>query len=300
MGDDAEEGNVADNKDEDDNQKTDEALVVENGENSEPKGDEEQAQDEEKIEQAEEAEETTQIDTSGAEKVTDTGGQSDITAEEKVEIEENFEENIQQKVESTPVSAEDTTVTNNEDNQKEKEDISEKSSPVQEKSETIIEKCDEEKKKKEIENLEVKKYPEADKTKLRSQFQLFSRFGDKSSDGTTIKLSQSDKWFKQAGLFKSRGISTTDTAIVYKKISKGVPRLSFPAWCKYLNEISNSKKMDVNMIKHKLINCGVPGVTDTTKIAKSAAIERLTKDTAKFGHRKSRRVDSSLESKRRN
>ena len=42
----------------------------------------------------------------------------------------------------------------------------------------------------------------------------------KSSDGTTIKLSQSDKWFKQAGLFKSRGITTTDTGIVYKKISK--------------------------------------------------------------------------------
>jgi len=39
-------------------------------------------------------------------------------------------------------------------------------------------------------------------------------------DGTTIKLSQSDKWFKQAGLFKSRGITTTDTGIVYKKISK--------------------------------------------------------------------------------
>ena len=26
---------------------------------------------------------------------------------------------------------------------------------------------------------------------------LFSKFGDKASDGETIKLSQSDKWFKQ-------------------------------------------------------------------------------------------------------
>ena len=43
-----------------------------------------------------------------------------------------------------------------------------------------------------------------------------------------------------------------------------MPRLSFPAWCKFLNEVANSKKMDVNEIKHKLIGCGVPGVADTT------------------------------------
>merc|ERR1711982_130506 len=141
------------------------------------------------------------------------------------------------------------------ENQEEKADKSEK----EEVTENILIKN-------EPETLEIKTYPEADRNQLRCQFQLFSRFGDKSSDGTTIKLSQSDKWFKQAGLFKSRGITTTDTGIVYKKISKGVPRLSFPAWCKYLNEISNSKKMDVNMIKHKLINCGAPGVTDTAKI----------------------------------
>ena len=42
-----------------------------------------------------------------------------------------------------------------------------------------------------------------DKALLKSQFVLFSKFGDKSSDGETIKLSQSDKWFKQVdhGLF---------------------------------------------------------------------------------------------------
>ena len=36
-----------------------------------------------------------------------------------------------------------------------------------------------------------------DKALLKSQFVLFSKFGDKASDGETIKLSQSDKWFKQ-------------------------------------------------------------------------------------------------------
>merc|ERR1712079_970044 len=140
----------------------------------------------------------------------------------------------------------------------------------------------------EAENVES----EPDKAKLRHQFQLFSRFGDKSSDGTTLKLSQSDKWFKQARLIRPKGISTTDTAIVFKKISKGVPRLSFPAWCKYLTEMASAKKMEVNLIKNKLINCGPPGVTDGTKIAKSAAVERLT-GTSKSNRVRRQRVDTA-------
>ena len=46
--------------------------------------------------------------------------------------------------------------------------------------------------------------------------------------------------------------------------SRGAPRLSFPAWCKYLAELAAAKKMEVNIIKIKLINCGPPGVTDGT------------------------------------
>ena len=41
-----------------------------------------------------------------------------------------------------------------------------------------------------------------DKVLLKSQFALFSKFGDKASDGETIKLSQSDKWFKQVKQIK--------------------------------------------------------------------------------------------------
>merc|ERR1712002_229249 len=67
--------------------------------------------------------------------------------------------------------------------------------------------------------------PEPDKAQLKNQFQLFSKFGDKSSDGSTIKLSQSDKWFKQAGIIRPRGISTTDTGIAFRKVSKKAPRL---------------------------------------------------------------------------
>ena len=59
-----------------------------------------------------------------------------------------------------------------------------------------------------------------DRAKLKGQFKLFSKFCDKSADGSTIKLSQSDKWFKQAGVIQPKGVSTTDTGIAFRKVSK--------------------------------------------------------------------------------
>ena len=60
----------------------------------------------------------------------------------------------------------------------------------------------------------------SDPALLKSQFVLFSKFGDKTADGKTIKLSQSDKWFKQAGVIQAKGVSTTDTGIAFRKVSK--------------------------------------------------------------------------------
>merc|ERR1719318_1881923 len=115
---------------------------------------------------------------------------------------------------------------------------------------------------------------EPDKALLRNQFSLFSKFGDKSSDGSTVKLSQSDKWFKQAGVIKPKGISSTDTSIAFRKISKKAPKLNFVDWCKFVDEVAKAKKMNINTIQFKLIECGEPGNTGT-KIAKSAALKRL-------------------------
>ena len=55
---------------------------------------------------------------------------------------------------------------------------------------------------------------------LKEKFELFSKFGDKTADGKSIKLSQSDKWFKQAGVIQTKGVSTTDTGIAFRKIAK--------------------------------------------------------------------------------
>jgi len=127
---------------------------------------------------------------------------------------------------------------------------------------------------------------------LKSQFVLFSKFGDKTADGKTIKLSQSDKWFKQAGVIQAKGVSTTDTGIAFRKVSKKSPKLSFVEWNKYLDEIATAKKLDVKQMKTRLVDCGEPGFTGGTKVAKSAAVDRLT-DTSKYGGAHRERFDSS-------
>eukprot|EP00092_Neocalanus_flemingeri_P060908 GFUD01073129.1.p1 GENE.GFUD01073129.1~~GFUD01073129.1.p1 ORF type:complete len:281 (+),score=92.02 GFUD01073129.1:79-921(+) len=139
---------------------------------------------------------------------------------------------------------------------------------------------------------EVKSMPKPDKALLKSQFKLFSKHGDKSADGSTIKLNQSDKWFKQAGVIKQKGITNTDTSIAFRKVAKKAIRISFVDWNKYLDEIATTKKMDVNTIKTKLVECGEPGFTGGTKVAKSAAVDRLT-DTSKYGGAHKERFDSS-------
>ena len=62
--------------------------------------------------------------------------------------------------------------------------------------------------------------PEVDKAALKEQFESFGKFGDKAADGRTIKLSQSDKWFKQAKVIDGKSITTGDTGIAFLKISK--------------------------------------------------------------------------------
>ena len=62
--------------------------------------------------------------------------------------------------------------------------------------------------------------PKVDRAALKDQFEAFAKFGDKAADGKTIKLSQSDKWFKQAKVIDGKKVTTTDTGIAFRKISK--------------------------------------------------------------------------------
>jgi hypothetical protein len=60
-----------------------------------------------------------------------------------------------------------------------------------------------------------KKYPSRDTVPLSATNTLFQ-----TADGNSIKLSQSDKWFKQAGIIGGKTLSTTDTGIAFRKVAK--------------------------------------------------------------------------------
>jgi len=55
---------------------------------------------------------------------------------------------------------------------------------------------------------------------LKEQFTAFSKFGDATSDGKQITLSNADKWMKQAHVIDGKKITTTDTSITFKKLFK--------------------------------------------------------------------------------
>ena len=55
---------------------------------------------------------------------------------------------------------------------------------------------------------------------LKDQFTAFSKFGDATSDGKQITLSNCDKWMKQAHVIDGKKITTTDTSIAFKKLFK--------------------------------------------------------------------------------
>ena len=57
---------------------------------------------------------------------------------------------------------------------------------------------------------------------LRDLFVHFSRYGDPHGSGQHITLTQSDKWMKQAGVIDNWNVTSTDTAIAFRKISRYV------------------------------------------------------------------------------
>ena len=76
---------------------------------------------------------------------------------------------------------------------------------------------------------------------LHHQFLLFARFGETCSDGSQITLTQSDKWLRQAKVIDGWNVTTTDTAIAFRKISRGSLDLSFSSWLQFLQELGRRK-----------------------------------------------------------
>ena len=83
-----------------------------------------------------------------------------------------------------------------------------------------------------------------------------SRFGHLNSQtraqGDLITLSQSDKWLRQAKVIDGWNVTTTDTAIAFRKISRGSTRLSYPGWLVFLRELAETKKLPLPQVWARL------------------------------------------------
>ena len=81
------------------------------------------------------------------------------------------------------------------------------------------------------------------------------RFGLNSqtkAQGDLITLSQSDKWLRQAKVIDEWNVTTTDTAIAFRKISRGSTRLSYPGWLVFLRELAETKRLPLPQVWARL------------------------------------------------
>lgn len=64
---------------------------------------------------------------------------------------------------------------------------------------------------------------------------------------------------KQAKVIDGKKISTTDSAIHFKKLKS--LKVGLDDYQKFLDDLAKSKKMELDDIKRKLTTCGQPGIT---------------------------------------
>lgn len=121
-------------------------------------------------------------------------------------------------------------------------------------------------------------------------FKAFAKFGDPKSDGKQITLSNSDKWMKQAKVIDGKKITTTDTGIYFKKLKS--QKVSIGDYEKFLEDLAKSKKIEVQEIKTKLTNCGLPGHHGVGPVKATGTVDRLT-DTSKYTGTHKQRFDET-------
>ncbi|KAJ8952069.1 hypothetical protein NQ318_010979 [Aromia moschata] len=95
-----------------------------------------------------------------------------------------------------------------------------------------------------------------DKINLDQQFINFAKFGDAKADGKFIKLSNIDRWFKQAEVI-NKNLTMTDTGVSFNKFK--VKAITYSQFLKLIEELANEKKVSLEELKEKLECCGLPG-----------------------------------------
>lgn len=116
------------------------------------------------------------------------------------------------------------------------------------------------------------------KLNIEELFKLFAKFGDKTSTGVQITLTNADKWMKQAHIF-GKNLTTTDTGIAFKKLKSKT--IDFKQFKEYLEDLAKTVKIETAELIKKLEECGPPGTTKATNFEASDAVDRLT-DTSKY------------------
>lgn len=127
---------------------------------------------------------------------------------------------------------------------------------------------------------------------LRKQFERFARYGEPRASGDYITLSQTEKWFKQSGVIDNWTVTSTDTAIYFKKVSKyvgchsfypfaqgyaftplakclnsrGSKWLDYDTWRIFLEELSWRKRLNLEYLIEKLELSGKPYIIDTSTV----------------------------------
>lgn len=69
---------------------------------------------------------------------------------------------------------------------------------------------------------------------------------------------------KQAKVIDGKKITTTDTAIHFKKMK--IMKLTAEDYQKFLEDLAKSKKVEVDDLKKKMTTCGQPGLTSHVSI----------------------------------
>lgn len=119
---------------------------------------------------------------------------------------------------------------------------------------------------------------------LKKSFDHFGAFGDKMFNGDNITLQNSDKWFKEAGVFKLKNISTTETSIEFHKEVGKVNKATFEQWKNFCARVADRSEPNnaQSVLNHmvELLKNANPEV-HSVKPADMAITERLT-DVAKY------------------
>ena len=74
-------------------------------------------------------------------------------------------------------------------------------------------------------------------------------------------MGKADKWLKQAGIIDGWNITTTDTAIAFRKFSRGSTRLGLSEWRGFMEELASSKKLNIGQVWRELEEFGKPGLS---------------------------------------